>query len=339
MRFTHNELSLWGMVEELTTGGSEIMTLFEQGFQETVFQVSDAAPYIHLFTELGHWKVIHHGNLDFKWQQLWKHSSPAHEWVLSPEDGLRGSIRLICQQNPATIQARSDAQAWEVGGFLDINIRIRHMEKRHQQLQQLAWRGSSNPVHWHWTGSEIKEWLAHGPDGVSIAFIERIAPALQGFGELTGFSRVINSTQIVSDLELNRHFYEKVLGFHVVRHSIGSHPHAGENVFGLPHALIESVPHEVIVLHPTNELEGSIELIQFKNLASRNFSSTAYPANLGIAALRFPVTDIEALNTKLAAAGIVSQYQSQKLPLLPYGEVLMTAVRMPDGAWLEFYQL
>jgi hypothetical protein len=314
--------------------------LFQQGFQEAVLQVSDSRPFVQLLQEVGQWQQIHRGQLPEIYQSLWKLNSSPEEILMAPPEGERGYLRIVQQDIPSRQHIRSDAQAWEPGGIMDLNIRIRDMDTMHTQFQRLGWRGNSNPIHWHWTGSEIKEWLAHGPDGISIALIERIAPPLEGFGQLNGLSRVINSTQIVTDLNPYRELFENVLGFQLVRHSQGTHSEPEENVFGLPHQLINTTPHEVIVFHPTGLLEGSVEFIQFdSSLLGRHHGTQAHPKNLGIATLRFPVTDMQALVQKLQRNNADIRYHSQHCELPPYGTAQITAIKMPDGAWIEFYQL
>ncbi|MBC6428159.1 MAG: VOC family protein [Cellvibrionales bacterium] len=308
------------------------------GFQEAVLHVSDLRHYQHFWQTIGGWRLLCAGSLEPQWQAIWGLNCGGRQALLGNLGDSRGTVRLIQLDEIPALQIRSDAQAWEVGGILDLNIRVLDIARKHRQMQRRGWRGSSNPVRWQWGQTEIIEWLGHGPDGVSLALIERIVPPLDGFANLREFSCLINSTQIVTDLNVTRALFEEVLDFKVVRHSIGSQQQPGENVFGLPHSLIHALPHEVIVLHPAGIIDGSIELIGFKGLSGRDFSVRARPANLGIAALRFPVDDIGALEKRLKSHGTPIRHGPIRIPLIPYGEICMLAIQTPDGAWLEFYQ-
>ena len=62
------------------------------------------------------------------------------------------------------------------------------------------------------------------------------------------------------------------------------------------------------------------------------------PPNLGILMLRFPVGDIDALETHIDSEGIDVVVRPVAVVLPPYGSVRLIAIRGPGGVWIEFFE-
>ena len=93
------------------------------------------------------------------------------------------------------------------------------------------------------------------------------------------------------------------------------------------------------IWHPEGSNDGSIELIQCAGIRGRDFSGAAVAPNVGILSLRFPVADAAALAEQITRRGWPLYTPPIHLEIAPYGPVLSFAVRTPDGAILDFFQL
>ena len=83
---------------------------------------------------------------------------------------------------------------------------------------------------------------------------------------------------------------------------------------------------------------GQVELVEWIEFRGLDLAARAVPPNLGILALRVPVADAAARAAGLEAAGLPLFVPPARVELAPHGEVLLFAVRSPDGAIVEFFQ-
>jgi catechol 2,3-dioxygenase-like lactoylglutathione lyase family enzyme len=248
-----------------------------------------------------------------------------------------GFVRLIELAGVAQKTIRSNTQSWDTGGIFDINIRVKNMDKKFAELQKLGWTSDTKPIQFSFGPFVVKEWIVKNADGVAFALIERIAPTLEGWPHLKEFSRTFNSTQVVKNIDKSLAFYQNILGFKTYLEHKGASKTAGPNVLGLPHNIATQVERSVYILHPDGINEGSVELLQFHGATGRDVSDLAQPPNIGITTLRFPVNNLDALNTLLQKNQIKVESRV-KMNLRPYGLVDILAIKTPDNTWLEFYQ-
>ena len=314
-------------------------SLLSGGYQEAVFSVSDAAEWVAFLEEVAGWDVLHDGELDPAMLAGWQLPSEAsaREVVVGNPGTKRGFIRLLQFRGVEQQQIRSNAQSWDTGGWFDVNSRVVSMEKKFSELQARDWQAASDPVEFEFGPFVVREWLARGPDGIVIALIERVQPPLEGHPQLREMGRLINATQIVSDIDKAREFYLDKLGFKTYLDHVGASKSSGPNVLGLPHNVAVDVVRHVSILHPHAVNEGSVELLQFAGATGADFSARAVPPNLGVLMLRFPVRDIARFAQHVEEQGIEIAMSPQRVALPPYGDVTMMAIRGPDGVWIEFF--
>jgi hypothetical protein len=79
-------------------------------------------------------------------------------------------------------------------------------------------------------------------------------------------------------------------------------------------------------------------MVRFPGVEGRDLAARAQAPNLGILALRFPVSRLDDLQRRLRKAAWPIAVGPAMLHIEPYGRVRMLAVRAPDGAWLEFFE-
>jgi len=310
-----------------------------KGFTETVFIVSDINKSSDFFIRHAGWEIRSTEPVPNELKTLWQLPDKVKfKQVLLANIGEdRGYVRLIQIDGIEQQPIRANTQSWDVGGIFDVNVRVKNLQQKQQQLQQAGWRGNSAPVSFTFGPFEVIEWITTGFDGITFAMIERLKPELEGWPNLTKMSRVFNSTQIVKDIDASLAFYRDILGFQVYLEHKGASDEAGPNVLGLPYNLTTEIARSVYILHPQKQNEGSVELLQFHGAQGKNVSALASPPNLGIVTLRFPVDNLVNLRAHLVQHNVEIVSQS-RMRLPPYGDVELLAIRTPDNTWLEFYQ-
>ena len=314
---------------------------FIGGFREATATVQNARACVETLSGISGWEPIDSGELNPALLAGWglDASVRGHHVLLRNPGDNRGYLRVQQLHGLTQEPIRSNPQTWDSGGIIDLNVRVIDLDDKFKRLRAAGWHSTADPVRWTFGASEVVEWIGIGPDGLAIAIIERLSPPLQGWDTLKAFSRVFNSSQIVTDMGRARAFYEGGLGFKKVLQQstpLGHSPMA--NVLGIPHNLVPTVKVEIVILQPEGQMDGSVELVKFHGLEGRNFADNALPYNLGVGSLRFEVEGVDGLLATLTAAGWPVAMAPVGITLPPYGEVTIAAVTAPDSAWLEFFE-
>lgn len=313
-----------------------------QGFSESVAVVRNVDATAEEFCRLSGWHEALRCDSSSGLLQAWglPPEAQGRECLLLPLGEKRGGLRLVELSGVGSqTEMRPNPQSWDTGGYLDLNARVEDMPRRRAEFCASGWHGTSDPVTWQFGDKQVCEWLTLNADGIALALIERLDPPLPSGSVPGGFGPLFNSTQVVRNMEESLAFYERVLGFSKLMHICQPlMPEPAENVLGIPHNLVCILDSEIAILSPGNEMVGSIELIKMHGLEGRDFSENARPPNLGLLALRFPVSSISELRDTLEQADIAPAFEPVEVEIPPLGSSLMMAVQAPEGAWLEFYQ-
>jgi catechol 2,3-dioxygenase-like lactoylglutathione lyase family enzyme len=308
------------------------------GWREAVIVVSDLAPWIETLTVVGGWEIAHRGPPDTALNAFWSLPAGARtEQVLMRNIGTdKGFIRLVKVVGAEQRTIRPDDQAWESGGVQALDMRVADMAATQAGLHARGWRAPSDPVLYKTFGVEVIEWAPSSPDGVRLSFIQRVAPPLQGWAELKRWSRTGNAAITVKDMAAAEAFYGGVMGLKVsfTSDTIGS---GGPNVMGMPWSLAAHSP-IVVKGYAAPGGDAAVELISIPAAAGRDYAAAAHPPNLGVAALRFVVSDAPGLARHFADRAGPLPCPLQAIEVAPYGRCRIFAVSAPDGVRLEFVE-
>ena len=108
----------------------------------------------------------------------------------------RGYLRVVGLDGVESELIRPAPHSWDTGGIFDVNVRVWEIEDRLEELRRQGWDAHSEVVRFTFGPFVVKEVLARGPDGVTIAMIERLEPPLEGWPHL---KRLSPSLQLRSD--------------------------------------------------------------------------------------------------------------------------------------------
>jgi hypothetical protein len=309
------------------------------GWREAVLVVPDLAPWIETLTVVGGWECAWRGAPDQSLNAFWSLPPGARtEQALMRNIGTRtGFLRLVKVTGAPQRPIRPDDQAWESGGVQALDMRVVDMEATRAALHARGWRAPSEPVRYKTFGVEVIEWTPSSPDGVRLAFIQRIAPPLQGWAELKRWGRASNAAITVKDMAAAKAMFGGFLGLTATSasHVVGD---GGPNVMGMPWSFAAHTPIEIVGFTGVPLEDSSIELIAIPQALGRDYAADAHPPNLGIAALRFVIADLGALNQRLAQAGQTPVAPIQTLRTGPGGERRAFALSVTDGVRLEFVE-
>jgi hypothetical protein len=309
------------------------------GWREAVLVVPDLAPWIETLTVVGGWECAWRGAVDTTLNAFWSLPPDARtEQALMRNIGTHtGFLRLVKVMGAPQRIIRPDDQAWESGGIQALDMRVVDMEATRAALHARGWRAPSEPIRYKTFGVEVIEWTPSSPDGVRIAFIQRLAPPLQGWAELKRWGRASNATITVKDMAAAQATFGGLLGLTPTSasHVVGD---GGPNVMGMPWSFAAHTPIDIVGFVGAVREDSSIELIAMPEALGRDYAADAHPPNLGIAALRFRVADAGATYRNLIQTGATVAAPVQTLRAGPDGERRGFALSVTDGVRLEFVE-
>ncbi|WND03482.1 hypothetical protein QGN29_03735 [Temperatibacter marinus] len=308
------------------------------GFHEVVAVVKNRAVWKEIFSQVGRWQVKEEGRVDQGWLDLWQLEGSASFTVLHNPGTKRGFLRLIEFDSFETDLIRPQDNAWDTGGIFDLNMRVSDLKTASDALKSFGFNAASEPLQFSFGPFVVKEWIPRGPDGIRFALIERMQPPLKGWPHMEGFSRIFNSTMIVSNMTEGLKFWQKFMGFKPYLEHRGASKKPGPNVLGLPHEMADKIVRDIAILHPQKINEGSIELLAFEGFEGKDFSQRTLGVRRGLSRYRFPVDDLKAFKAKALKLDIPILGQASALSLSSVGRVNVLLLKAPGGALVELYE-
>lgn len=291
----------------------------DAGWAEAVLRVSDPKAFIDFAESVAGWQVK--GPIDGEW------------WISDAEGGV-GAIRLITRPQQATPIERY--QPWDTGGLFSVMTRSNDLSAAYERARALGWGSASIPVTLDFGGVKLSNVVMRGPDGVNVAIYERLQPRMADAADLLKLRRPFNAMQVVRSLADARRFYVDVLGFSVIATGRFQAPRGTPSNFGIPPSLAADAALDYLILGGTPAGPTQVEVVSFNGLEVGARPRDQLESQ-GLIALRFPVSSLDRMRDRLAAAAY--PHESVHTPMPPFGSAEMLRLLSPEGARLEFFEL
>ena len=236
--------------------------------------------------------------------------------------------------------ARPNAYAWDTGGFFDLHVQVRDLESLVNDMQTKGWIGYTLPQRLEVSGVVLDEILIRGPDGMAFALIERIEPPFQIVEGYRRVSPAWNAPQMVRNFTNVYRFYADGFGFKPTIETEMAPPSDGINLYGLPLSVAKETTTRLAFFHPSGErgTPGSVDLLRLVGLEGQRHDTTTRPPHLGLVAIRYPVTGLQAYADAISLAGVDIVTGPLDVDIGGIGATKAMAVQSPEGAWVEFYE-
>ena len=305
------------------------------GWQEAVVSVRDLDRWSEALHTLFGWTVDGGGAVDTRVLRAWSlpQTTAAEDRILvSPSDAPR-RLRLIRFDGVPQVQIRSSAMAWDTGGIFSLLVRVGDTDAIFAAAQLLGWSAYNDPVDMHFGGRVMRNVVLRAWDGVNFGLYQQTTPAPDAPPAFGGASAPFNGQQFVRALAPARDFYTKVLGWEAW---FDGTTNLTCNNFGMP-ANFVGMPKKVAILSAAPDINGQVELVQWDGFTGRDLADRAVAPNLGILSLRIPVASVEQRANALRAAGATLDIPPTPITLPPYGEIMLSGLRAPDGTMIEIF--
>lgn len=307
---------------------------------EAVVSVRDLDAGTRLFREVGGWRTTGKGRVSAGELAYWRLPAQAtgrFARICAPQ-AAAGCIRFVRFGNVAQQPIRLAARPWDTGGIFSIMVRTNDVRAVFDRALALGWWAESEPVAFTFIGSDLRNVVLTGPNGINLALYERKSPPFTAF-PVGRISQAFNTMRFVQDQRASVHFYRDLLGFGAVFDSDVVDPVPTMSNFSIPTNLTTSVIRRASALRPGTSEAGRVEMMQLVGLTGRNFADRAVPPNLGILSVRYPRADLAAFRQTLERKGIAIAYDGMAVAIAGIGTVDLFGIRDPDGNITEFYQI
>lgn len=308
--------------------------------KEVCYSVGDLEKIRDFFVNFGGWKIIatcksSRAQLD-KWQL--PDTCTAQEILLQCEDVNYGRLRLIKFENIVQDYIRSSQQPWDIGGIMDINIRVPEVAATFDHLREMGWHGLSDPLLQEMGPFKLYDILMRGYDDTIIAFTHRLQPPMDDLPNINFAAHIYNSSITVEDYDTARDFYTTTLQCTILNEYEVVKDGPQENMFGLPHNMADKVTAKACILSFNGNRETIFQIIKFEGVVGKNVKEKAKAPNRGFLSFRVFHEDLERLATHLSDKNITIQNQLHSIEMAPYGQVKKLDIVSPNGVIWEMIQ-
>lgn len=308
---------------------------------EVVYSVGDIEKVKHFFCDYGGLSVIGEYSSDRSVLDFWNldNSVSASEKLIRFEDHKAGSLRLVKYQGIEQKYIRSSQNPWDIGGIMDINLRVPEVAQTFDEIRDLGWHGLSDPLLQKMGPFELYDILMKGYDDIIIAFTHRVEPPLELPEGYKIPSHVYNSSLTVRNLEETQDFYVNQLGFSLLNEYEVKKDAPVENMFNIPMNMIQDVTCKANIFSLDGTRDVMFQAVEFEGVTGKDFSSLAIPPNRGLLLYRCMVENVQEYYDALLEKRIQMHRSLQEITIEPYGKVSCFALLSPDGVWWEFLEI
>lgn len=309
--------------------------------KEVVYSVGNMEKVKHFFCDYGgldvvgdyqsHRSVLNFWNLDA--------TVTASEKLIRFANHTAGSLRLVKYAGVEQKYIRSSQNPWDVGGIMDINLRVPEVAQTFNEIRDLGFHGLSDPLLQKMGPFELYDILMKGYDDIIIAFTHRVQPPLELPEGYKIPSHVYNSSLTVKSLEETQDFYVNKLGFLLLNEYEVKKDAPIENMFNIPINMIEDVTCKANIFSLDGTRDVMFQTCEFEGVVGKDFSSLAVPPNRGLLLYRCAVENVNEYYDSLQEKGIEMHQPLQEIIIEPYGKVNCFALLSPDGVWWEFLEI
>jgi catechol 2,3-dioxygenase-like lactoylglutathione lyase family enzyme len=333
----------WGFFLSFPVPAAALDIRTRQGVQEIVVSVKNLDEAAAVYRDIGGFEEKHRVLAPPGLAQAWglPAATKIEEIVLGVPGVDRGLLRLVKIHDLPQRRIRSSARPFDTGGLFNFNVLVKDIDAVFEALRDRGFHGFADPNRYQLFGRRYAGALLVGHDGVVINLLQRIEQSYEDLPPFSGFSPVINATQMVADYDRAFRFFTETLGWQVRWEASPTWEPNGSNNMGLPDSLVREgkVSERAASFRPSENADGgTIEIFAFSGVAGKDFSERAAPPHLGLLTYRIHVPGLERYLEGLKARGVTFVKPLQNLDLPPYGRVRHAVIAAPDGAWLEFFE-
>ena len=316
--------------------------MITSGIDRIFISVKDMDESLAFYRDWVGMKIVADQPLDpFKIQQLWNLSKETKARAVFLRKGEQPTMLELIEFKPHSGKTiKADTQIWDYG-IDDICFMVKDIENTYNGLMKKGFRFVSPPVFYSpgFVPFDVKETILIGPNEMRIAHVEVVSdlePEAQGDLKIPvikeDYGLIVDSAQIVEDMDEVIRFYRDILGLTLV----GDHK--------MPRGSLDEIlplPPGIDVRIALFNKEGSpppvVEFLEFSR-KGKSLASIAKPPNLGIFMISFETDDLSGLMKRFNEEGIPVIAGPVEMEIAPHGKIKSIIVEGPSKVTIEFFQ-
>jgi len=307
--------------------------MITSGIERILISVKDMDESLAFYKDWVGLKIVADQTLDSKKiEQLWNLSSETKaRAVFLKNEEQSTTLELIEFQPHSGRMIRKEAKPWDYGIY-GIAFLVRDLDETYNDLIGKGFTFVSPPVPYlpEWVPFEVKEAILIGPNEMPISHIEIVGPQKP---ELKGdYGKIIDSAQIVEDIDEVIRFYRNILG------------HTLQGDYKLPRGLVDDVltlpsgTDSRIAFFNKEGSEGPLVEFLELSLKGKSLASIAKPPNLGIFSISFETDELSGLIEKFNTEKIKIISGPVEMEISPHGKINTIFVEGPSKVMIEFFE-
>jgi len=303
------------------------------GIERILISVKDMNESLAFYRDWVGMKIVADQTLDFKKiQLLWNLSSETKARAVFLKNEEQSTMLELIEFQPHSERTiREESKPWDFGIY-DIAFLVKDLEKTYDVLIKKGFTFVSPPVPYspEWVPFNVKEAILIGPNEMPIAHIEIVGaqkPEFKG-----DYGKIIDSAQIVEDMDEVIRFYRDILGL------------ALQGDYKLPRGLVDDVltlpsgTDSRIAFFNKEGSEGPLVEFLELSLKGKSLAPVAKPPNLGIFAISFETDDLSGLIEKFNQEKIRIISGPIEMEIAPHGMLDTIIVEGPSEVMVEFFR-
>ena len=264
--------------------------MIENGIARILIGVRNLSESVEFYRDILQMSVVADYGLDSATiNQLWNLPPETTGRAVSLKNDEQTTLLELIEFQPHSGKfIRTGANIWDYGLFT-IAFRAKNVDAAYAQLKQKGYKFICPPITYtpNWVPVTVKETIVVGPNETPIALIERLTepkPIIKG-----DFGIMLDTSQVVEDLEEVTKFYVDILGLNKVFDQVLS-PGMIDDILNLPTGTESRM---AFITQPESNTPA-LEFIQC-SVKGQYLSDVAKPPNLGLFAIAFETDDLSAL--------------------------------------------
>ena len=306
--------------------------MIKNGIARILISVGDLTESVEFYRDIIQMSVVEEYEIDSNTiEQLWSlPSETTGRSVCLKNDEQTTLIELIEFTPHAGKFIRSGGNTTDYGLFT-IAFRAKNVDAAYESLKQKGYQFICPPITYtpSWVPVTVKEAIMVAPNATAIALIERVSEPIPEFkGD---FGIMLDTSQIVEDIEEVTQFYVDILGLNKVFEQTLPTGMI-DNILNLP----TGTESRMAFINQSGSNNAALEFIQC-SVEGKSLSDVAKPPNLGLLAIAFATDNLAALIEKLQNHNIKFLSEPLEISISQSEQARAIIVEAPNGVNVQFF--
>ncbi|MEM8720525.1 MAG: VOC family protein [Cyanobacteria bacterium P01_G01_bin.39] len=307
--------------------------MIKNGVARIIISVGDLNESMEFYRDIFQMSVVAEYDLDSNTiEQLWNLPPQTTAQAVCLKNDEQTTLLELIEFKPHSDQCLRTGGNTTDYGLFTIAFRTKNVDAAYENLKQQGYQFICPPITYtpSWVPVTVKEAILVAPDDTAIALIERVSEPIP---EIKGdFGIMLDTSQIVSDIEEITEFYVNILGLNKLFDQVLPTGMI-DNILNLP----KGTESRMAFINQPGSNNAALEFIQC-SVEGQSLANLDKAMSLGLQAIAFAVDDLTALIKKLQAYDIKMLCEPVAITNYDHKEIRAIMVQAPNGVNIQFFE-